>query len=83
MYIYKTSGTCSRKIIIDLENDIIKGVKFEGGCQGNTRGIEAMIVGRSIDEIIEKLSGIKCGERPTSCPDQLAKALKEIKEKRN
>jgi len=74
---YNTSGTCSRRIEIDIENGIVTKVKFEGGCSGNTQGVSALCVGMTPDEIINRLSGIKCGFKPTSCPDQLAKALKK------
>ena len=76
---YITKGVCSRRILIDVENDIIKNVRFEGGCNGNTKGIAALAVGMKTDEVIEKLKGIKCGFKNTSCPDQLAEALKEYK----
>ena len=76
---YITKGVCSRRILIDVENDIIKSVRFEGGCNGNTKGIAALVVGMKTDEVIERLSGIKCGFKNTSCPDQLAEALNEYK----
>lgn len=79
-YTYKTSGTCSRQIIIDLNDDkTIDNVKFVGGCDGNLKGIGALVKGETIDNVINKLEGITCGFKKTSCPDQLAKALKEIK----
>lgn len=78
-YIYKTKGTCSQKIIIELEQDIIKKVTIVGGCAGNTKGISKLVEGMKIDEVISKLKGIPCGNKGTSCPDQLAKALEEIK----
>lgn len=79
-YTYKTSGTCSRQILIDLNDDkTINSVKFVGGCDGNLKGIGALVKGEKIDNVIEKLEGITCGFKKTSCPDQLAKALKEIK----
>lgn len=79
-YTYKTSGTCSQKIIIEINDDnTIGDVKFIGGCNGNLKGISALIKGETMDTVIEKLEGIKCGFKSTSCPDQLAKALKEIK----
>lgn len=74
---YKTSGTCSRGIIVDLEDGIIKECKFIGGCAGNTLGVGALVRGMTAEEAIERLSGIKCGFKSTSCPDQLARALKE------
>lgn len=80
-YTYNPTGTCSRKIEIEIdENEIVKNVKFYGGCHGNLQGISKLVSGMHIDEIIDKLSGIKCGFKPTSCPDQLAEALKEVKE---
>ena len=80
--IYNAQGTCSRQIIVDInENNIIENVTFVGGCNGNTKGISKLVKGMTVDEVIEKLQGITCGFRPTSCPDQLATALKQIKEK--
>lgn len=79
METYKTKGTCSRKIYFDIENDTLKYVEFEGGCRGNTAGVSRLAVGRNIDEVISLLEGIPCRGN-TSCPDQLAKALKEYKE---
>ena len=77
---YIPRNVCSRKIDIEIENNIIKSVKYTGGCAGNTQGVAALIAGMSVDEAIERLSGIRCGFKPTSCPDQLATALKEYKE---
>lgn len=77
---YSTKGTCSRAIDIDVnENGIIDNVTFTGGCSGNTQGVSALVKGMHIDEAISRLKGIKCGPRPTSCPDQLARALEEYK----
>ncbi len=81
MQTYKTSGTCSRQIDFDVENGIVKSVKFLGGCSGNLQGISKLVVGRPVDEIITLLQGVKCGFKNTSCPDQLAKALIEYKQK--
>ena len=78
-YSYKTSGTCSREIQFSVENGIITNVKFVGGCPGNTLGVATLCIGKPVDEVINKLEGIKCGYKPTSCPDQLAKALKQVK----
>lgn len=78
--IYTPSGVCSKQIRIETEGDIIKSVEFEGGCSGNTQGVSRLVEGMNIDEAIAKLSGIKCGFRPTSCPDQLSIALKKCKE---
>jgi uncharacterized protein (TIGR03905 family) len=76
-YRYKTSGTCSKEIILQIEDGIIKDVKFVGGCPGNTQGVAILCENRPVNEVITLLEGIKCGPRPTSCPDQLSKALKE------
>ena len=74
---YTTKGTCSKQIDIEVnENGIIENVKFLGGCSGNTQGVAALVVGMSVEEAIRRLDGIKCGPRSTSCPDQLANALK-------
>lgn len=80
-YHYHTKGTCSREIILNLDGDIIKSVKFIGGCNGNTKGISALVKGMKVDEVISRLRGIRCGLKPTSCPDQLATALMQAKEK--
>ena len=80
-YRYTPQGVCSKEMIIELDGDIIKSVKIVGGCPGNTVGLTNMVEGRKIDEVIEKLKGIPCGFRSTSCPDQLARALEEIKKK--
>ena len=72
---YKTSGTCSRMVIIDLEDGIITDCSFVGGCAGNTLGVSALVKGMRAEDAISKLKGIKCGFKPTSCPDQLARAL--------
>lgn len=75
--VYKTSGVCSKEIHIELEDNIVKSAAFVGGCNGNTTGISQLVQGMTVDEVIKRLEGIKCGPRSTSCPDQLAKALKE------
>ncbi len=80
MYIYKTNGVCSTEIQIEVKENIIENVTFIRGCQGNLQGISALVKGMNIDEAIAKLSGIECGPKSTSCPDQLAKALQEIKD---
>ena len=72
---YVTKGVCSRKIEIQIEDDIIASVRFAGGCAGNTQGVAALVKDMTVDEAIKRLSGIKCGMKSTSCPDQLAKAL--------
>ena len=79
---YITSGTCSRSITFEIEDDRIKSLSFEGGCNGNLQGISRLCTGMNIDEAIKKLDGIKCGFKNTSCPDQLARALKEYKNKK-
>ena len=77
---YQTKGTCSKQIDIEIsEAGIIENVKFTGGCSGNTQGVAASVVDMHIDEAIKRLDGIKCGPRSTSCPDQLATALKNYK----
>ena len=78
-YSYKTRGTCSREIRFKLDGDIIRNVEFDMGCQGNTTGISRLVEGMSIDEAISRLEGIDCRGRGTSCPDQLACALKQAK----
>lgn len=80
-YRYKPSGVCSREMIFDIEDNIVKSVKIIGGCAGNTVGVAKLVEGLTIDEVIKKLKGIPCGIKQTSCPDQLARALEEIKEK--
>ncbi len=77
---YKTKGTCSRGIVVDVEDGIILSCKFLGGCAGNTQGVAALVKGMRVEEAIERLSGIQCGFRSTSCPDQLSKALREALE---
>lgn len=80
---YKTKGTCSREIIFDIENDVLKDVQFVGGCSGQGQGVGKLVNGMKIDEVIDRLKGISCAGRATSCPDQLAKALLEYKENNN
>jgi len=77
---YKTKGTCSQLIDFEVEDDIIKSVAFTGGCNGNLKGISALVSGMKVDDAIAKLKGIKCGFKNTSCPDQLALALEQYKE---
>ena len=74
---YKTQSVCSRSIDIDIEDGVIIAVKFNGGCAGNTQGVASLLRGMTVEEAINRLEGIKCGFKPTSCPDQLAKALKK------
>lgn len=82
-YEYVTKGTCSRRITVDMENGIINEVVFDGGCHGNTQGISKLVKGMKIDDVIERLHGVDCRGRGTSCPDQLAKALIEAKNCKN
>lgn len=75
---YITKGTCSRAINLEIEDGIIVKVEFEGGCNGNTQGVARLVEGMDTKTAVEKLSGIKCGMKSTSCPDQLAKAIESI-----
>ena len=77
-YSYNTRGVCSRKIDFEIEDGIIKNVRFLGGCNGNLQGIGKLVEGMKIEEVIEKLEGVNCNGKGTSCPDQLAQALKEV-----
>ena len=79
-YEYKTKGTCSQKIFFEIEDNKIKNVEYLGGCNGNLQGIAKLVDGMDVDEVISRLEGIHCGMKPTSCPDQLATALKQTKE---
>ena len=74
---YKTSGTCSRMVIVDVEDGVVTSCSFVGGCAGNTQGVASLVVGMTAEEAIKKIKGIKCGFKPTSCPDQLARAIEE------
>ena len=74
--VYKTRGTCSQTIEFDLTDSKLRNVRFQGGCNGNLKGIGALVEGMDVHEVINKLEGIRCGMRNTSCPDQLAKALR-------
>ena len=78
-YSYKTNGTCSRQIDFEVENGIGTEVSFMGGCNGNLKGISALVNGMKVEDVIDRLSGIRCGFKNTSCPDQFAKALSQIK----
>jgi len=78
---YRTEGTCSRRIFLELDGDIIRSVAFEGGCNGNLKGIGSLVTGMNRDEAISRLRGIRCGFKSTSCPDQLARALELSKTK--
>lgn len=81
VYSYEPKGVCSMKMNIEVENNIIKSVEIIGGCAGNTQGVSVLVAGMNIDEAIKRLKGIDCRGRGTSCPDQLAIALEQIKEK--
>ena len=74
---YTTRGVCSRSIEFDVVDNKVTCVKFEGGCSGNTQGVAALVEGMDVNEAIKRMEGIKCGFKPTSCPDQLATALKQ------
>lgn len=76
--IYKTKGTCSTSIDVELKDGVIDSVRFTGGCNGNLQGISALVKGMKPEEAISRLKGIRCGVKPTSCPDQLAHALEEM-----
>ena len=78
-YEYKTQGTCSQRILFELEDNKLKNVKFIGGCNGNLKGIASLVEGMDMDDVIARLEGTTCGMKRTSCPDQLAQALKEAK----
>lgn len=76
-FVYKTRGVCSSAIEIAVEDGVIRQVKYHGGCAGNTQGVAALVAGMKVEDAIERLSGIRCGFKSTSCPDQLATALRE------
>ena len=78
-YIYNPRGVCSRQFVFDIEEGIVKNVKIMGGCHGNLQGIASLLKGMNIDDVITRLQGIRCGMKPTSCPDQIAKGLESIK----
>ena len=78
-YSYRTSGTCSSQIDLEVEDGILKDVCFTGGCNGNLKGISSLVKGMKVEEVISRLEGIRCGYKPTSCPDQLCQALKALK----
>lgn len=77
---YKTKGTCSQRILFEIEDNKLKNVQYIGGCNGNLKGIGSLVEGMDIDEVITRLEGTTCGMKNTSCPDQLAQALKQAKE---
>ena len=76
---YAPRGVCSQRMVFDIENDIVKNLRVSGGCNGNLQGISKLVEGLPVDEVIKRLEGIRCGMKPTSCPDQLAQALKAAK----
>ena len=78
-YRYKPHGVCSTEIIVEIENNIIKNLQVMNGCNGNLKGISMLAKGMTVDEVIQRLKGIKCGIKQTSCPDQIAIALEKIK----
>lgn len=78
IFIYKTKGTCSKSIEIQVEGEVIESIRFEGGCNGNTKGIASLVKGMTIQQVIDRLKGIDCNGKGTSCPDQLATALTQI-----
>ncbi len=81
--VFPTCGVCSQAIVVELtDDDVVSSVEFIGGCQGNTQGVAALAVGMAADEVIARLEGINCGRKGTSCPDQLAKALRKITDNR-
>ena len=75
---YKTKGTCSQRILFEIEDGKLQNVQYLGGCHGNLQGISKLVEGMDVNTVIERLKGIRCGMKPTSCPDQLAKALEEV-----
>ena len=77
---YRPKGTCSRKMTVDVEQGIIRSVQIEGGCSGNLQGISRLVEGMTVDEAIRRMEGIRCGFKSTSCPDQLAQALRQYHE---
>ena len=77
-FTYQTKGVCSRSIDITVENGVVAEVQYHGGCSGNTQGVAALVKGMKVEEAIERLKGIRCGFKNTSCPDQLATALREF-----
>lgn len=78
-YEYRPNGVCSRKIILEVEDNVVKNVEFVGGCPGNTLGISSLVRGMEVEEVERRLAGIMCGNKKTSCPNELAKFLKDYK----
>lgn len=81
-YEYKTKGTCSQKILFDIEDGMVHNVEFISGCNGNLQGIGRLVEGMDVQEVIDRISGIRCGMKPSSCPDQLATALRKAMEQK-
>ena len=75
---YKTKGTCSRAVVVDVEDGVITDCAFVGGCSGNTQGVASLVIGMKAEDAVAMIKGIKCGMKSTSCPDQLALALEEL-----
>jgi len=82
-FVYKPKGVCSAQMIFEIEDDRIISLQVIGGCHGNLQGISSLVKGMNIDDVINRLEGIRCGMKPTSCPDQISKALKEYKNDKN
>lgn len=81
-YEYRTRGVCASRILFDVDdNEVVSNIRFIGGCSGNTQGVSLLAEGMKLDEVIKRLKGVRCGMKLTSCPDQLAQALMEYKEK--
>lgn len=80
---FKPTGICPREINLEINDDIISSVEFIGGCSGNTQGLARLVEGMQVDDAIRKMEGIRCGQRPTSCPDQLAQALRQCKKEQH
>jgi len=78
-YIYSPKGVCSMRMVFNIEGNIVKSLKIIGGCPGNTAGVSKLVEGKNIEEVIQMLKGIQCGNKGTSCPDQIAIALEEFK----
>ncbi len=74
---YRPRGVCSQRMLIEVEDGVVKSVRILGGCQGNLQGISKLVVGMKVEDVVKRLEGIPCGMKPTSCPDQLARALKQ------
>lgn len=77
-YQYSTQGTCSYQIDLDVEDSVIKDIQFYGGCDGNLQGICSLVCGMKVEDVLPKIEGIRCGMKTTSCPDQLARALRQV-----